>query len=423
MSTIFDTDIIIDAVPAQIKYNTSQSPLTRLDRMSPGKIENNIPKAQFIYIESSGEYYSPEYKKYYKENDFRRILAKEYDRTISEETLRGFMRDWTIPSVKDICYNPTERKWYYNTFISSSITSASSSPFLDEGIELLISNLCHGDKESIDWIHKAILYKLTNLANVRIPCVVFYWVWWSGKSTFIDFLKTIFWEQNVMGNLRQSELAGAYDFIKGDKLIYEFAEITSYNANIDRQMLTKLKNMVFAPTLTVNPKWRPQYQTDNFGWYFVSSNSMRPLVFDSTDSGNRRFVCFKSNRGLVSDEVGKIQQAISNKDTIENYIAWLIQEYNEVLDYTEFYTLENEDKALITQNSQGDLWEFISLLKEKYTGKRLPVSIFNDEIQKFSFNESISESYLKGLFKSQAPFRKLKWTVEWAWNVWYYDIR
>jgi hypothetical protein len=173
-------------------------------------------------------------------------------------------------------------------------------------------------------------------------------------------------------------------------------------------MVTKLKNIVFAPTLTVNPKGRPQYQADNFGWYFVTSNSMRPLVFDNAESGNRRFVAMKSARPLTSEESAKIYKALENPETIANYLAWLHQEYDDVLNYKEIYPLDNEDKKLLVQNSESEIDEFITYIRERHQGQRLPVAKMKDEFKEFSFMNDYDESVLQRLFKSQKPFYKAR---------------
>lgn len=400
-------------------FDYSESPLTRLQRS-----HDNASKEteDIIYLKSSWEYYNTKYKRYHNDAQVRRMLSIALNRWISQETLRGYHKDWLIKEYEDLCYHPRGKEGYYNLFNPRSLISPSHTPLLDEWIDILLSSIAGYNDKNKDWLHRAIFYKWANPEDVRVPAVIFYWVGGSGKSTFIEFLKSIFWKENVTGNLRQSELAGNFDMIQWDKLIYEFAEITSYNANTDRQMVTKLKNIVFAPTLTVNPKWRPQYQADNFGWYFVTSNSMRPLVFDSADSGNRRFVAMKSSRPLTSEESEKIYKAIENPEAVANYLAWLHQEYDDVLNYKEIYPLENEDKKLLVQNSESEIDEFITLLRMKYSGQRLWVSKFDEELKAFAFMNDYEPSSLKRLFKAQKPFFKSKWMTH-GENVNYYDIK
>lgn len=400
-------------------FDYSESPLTRLQRS-----HNNASKEteDIIYLKSSWEYYNTKYKRYHNDAQIRRMLSITLNRWISQETLRCFHKDWFIREYEDVCYHPRGKEGYYNLFNPRSLISPSHAPLLDEWIDLLLSSIAGHNEKNKDWLHRAIFYKWINPEDVRVPAVIFYWVGGSGKSTFIEFLKSIFWEENVTGNLRQGELAGNFDMIQWNKLVYEFAEITSYNANTDRQMLTKLKNIVFAPTLTVNPKGRPQYQADNFGWYFVTSNSMRPLVFDSVDSWNRRFVAMKSSRPLTPEESEKIYKAIENPEVVANYLAWLHQEYDDVLNYKEIYPLDNEDKRLLVQNSESEVDEFISHLRSKYSGQRLWVSKFKEELDAFSFINDYDSSVLQRLFKSQKPFYKSKWMVN-GENIHYYDIK
>lgn len=397
----------------------SESPLMRLERM---KTQTNRETEEIIYLKSSGEYYNTKYKKYHTDIQIRKMIGIALNKQISQETLVSYHKEGLIKEYVDICYSPREKEWYYNTFNHDSLIFPSKEAILDEWIDLLLSSVSGFNEKNKDWLHRAIFYKWINPEDVRVPCVVFYGTGGSGKSTFIELLKKVFWEENVVGNLRQGELAGSFDMIKWDKLIYEFAEITSYNSNTDRQMLTKLKNIIFAPTLTINPKGRPQYQADNFGWYFVTSNSMRPLVFDSADSGNRRFVAMKSSRALSPEESDKIYKALEKPETIANYLAWLYQEYNDVLGYKKIYPLNNEDKNLLVQNSESEIDEFISYLREKYTWQRLSVGQLKEEFKSFSFVNDYEESSLQRLFKSQKPFYKSKGIVN-DKNVHYFDIR
>jgi hypothetical protein len=50
----------------------------------------------------------------------------------------------------------------------------------------------------------------------------------------------------------------------------------------------------------VNEKGVRQYQTDNIAWFFISSNSNKPLQLDDKDKGNRRFTIIKSNSSLTN---------------------------------------------------------------------------------------------------------------------------
>jgi hypothetical protein len=75
----------------------------------------------------------------------------------------------------------------------------------------------------------------------------------------------------------------------------------------------------------------------------------------------------KSSRVLSSEESEKIYNAIENPEIIANYIAWLHQEYDDVLNYKEIYPLDNQDKRLLVQNSESEIDEFISYLRTNYS--------------------------------------------------------
>ena len=88
-----------------------------------------------------------------------------------------------------------------------------------------------------------------------------------------------------------------------------------------------------------------------------------------------------------------------------------------------FLCLENSDKSLITQNSESEVDELIRYIKENLKWIRLPISDIDNVIHSFVLmNGECDEYSLKRLFKSQSPFNKSRWIVEWK-NVWYYDIK
>jgi hypothetical protein len=147
----------------------------------------------------------------------------------------------------------------------------------------------------------------------------------------ISLLSTILWNQNVLSNLWQQDLTSNFDTYKGQKLVVEFAEISTNNTNWDLKILNKLKNIIWADKITVNEKWVQAYQIDNIAWFFISSNSNKPLQLDDRDKGNRRFTIIRSISKLK--EWKKINKSIQNREVVSNYLAWLLETYPEVINY------------------------------------------------------------------------------------------
>ncbi len=425
MSTIFDTDTLNDFVPAQINYNAPQSPLMRLwvsmnEKPQPVIIATKREAPEFVFLSGSGKYYNTKAQCNMKPSDVRYSLSVRKGRNISTQELIDKTNDNTIPQVIDICYSPVEKEGYYNTFDPSTILQPSTTPRLHPSIDFLLDNLTHWDKSWKEWIHKCILFKYSHLGEINVPCVSFYGVWGSWKSTFMKLLGGIFGYENVHDNIKKGELESQFDVVKGDKLIYEFAEITTNNSQVDRGIQNKLKNIIFAPRISVNEKGEKlKRNLANYGWFLISSNSNRPILLDSDLMGNRRFSFFKSEHELTKEEANMVhipvdpENPLYDKNALSDYIAWLYQEYPEVIHLRKFEAYENEDKALVVQNSESKLDEFVRYLKEEYPFNELWVKEVDTAIDMFMLEYGDCDRYsLKNLFESFCPFRKTKTVIK-----------
>jgi hypothetical protein len=45
-------------------------------------------------------------------------------------------------------------------------------PIIPEGISILINNFCGYNPQNIEWMHRAILYKMTHINDCRVPAVI-----------------------------------------------------------------------------------------------------------------------------------------------------------------------------------------------------------------------------------------------------------
>ena len=247
----------------------------------------------YVYVKYMARFYWLNQKKFFSSTDTANNLL------CTPKELNELRESSVIPTYDNICYQRWEKEWYLNMLDESSILMPSDNPILDENIKKLIENVCWNKKENIEWLYKAILYKYTHINDFTIPCVVFFWKWWSGKWTFISLLATIFGQDNVMSNLGQRELTSQFDTYKWQKLVIEFAEVISSNTWVDKRILNKLKNIIGAEKITVNEKGVQPYQIENIVWAFISSNSNMPILLDDQDKGNRRFTIIRSNSSLT----------------------------------------------------------------------------------------------------------------------------
>jgi len=365
----------------------------------------------YIYLKDVAKYYWVEKKKFYSRWEVcsnLRIPAKDiFD-----------MRWDEIKDYDGLCYKKWWKAFHYNLLSEKDILLPSDKPEIDIHIKNLISTIAWHSEENIDYLHKALLYKYTHINDYTVPAMVFYGKWWSGKSSFITLLSTIFWEDNVLWNLWQSDISGNFDTYKGRKIIVEFAEITTNSTHTDIRTLNKLKNMIFAEKIYINEKWVQVYQIDNIAWFFISSNNNMPIQLDDKSKWNRRFSVMKSVSGLENGE--EVNQVIRDKDKVANYLAWLLQKYPEIVSQKSFPTLENNDKKELEERGQNEanaFWEWLASNHPEMKWKQRVLDI-NNKMDAYCFQAEIElYSFKKYFWKNSIyPKRNMRfWDKVFSW--------
>jgi len=398
----------------ELTYSNSNQTETRKENFL-NELEEKIDniKDTYVYIKSLAKYYWVETQIFFNTNDVMNNIL------VSQKELKTMREYSVIESYNTLVYRRWWKKWSYNLLDETTILKPSSNPILDNNIKDLIDNVCWHKQENIDYLHKSILYKYHNLNDFTLPAVVFYWKWWSWKWTFMSLLWTIFWEDNLLANLGQKDITGSFDTYRGQKLIVEFAEIATNNTNSDIWVLNKLKNMIGAEKITVNEKGVRQYQTDNIAWFFISSNSNKPLQLDDKDKWNRRFTIIKSNSSLTNWK--EINESIKNTKIVKDYIAWLYENYPEVLSYNNLKALDNEDKRDLEErslNEANQFWEWLSDNFPDYTWKRRKTEI-DWMINMFCIENWYEEKEFSKYFWNNSKYPKKKIRI---WDDTYYWV-
>lgn len=371
----------------------------------------------YTYIKMLCKYYWIEKKRFFSPAEVCSNLM------CSIKDLSDMRREGKIKSFDNISYCSHEIRWHLNLLDDREILKASESPILDDDIKHLIENVCWHSKENIDYLHRAILYKYDNIDDFTIPCIVLYGKWWSWKWTLMTLLTTIFWEDNVLVNLWQRELQSQFDTYKWQKLIVEFAEVTTNNTHGDKMILNKLKNMIWAPKLTINEKGVKPYQIENSGWFFISSNSNTPLRLDDKDKWNRRFSVIKSHTAL--NDGWKINRAVKNKEIVSNYLAWLWHAYPEVDLYQKLLPLDNQDKRDLEERSEEDANLFWDWLFENHPEFKWRKSIMEIEEMTtlFCMENNIDQREFQKYFWHNSRFEKKKMRRQWqVWTFYWVEL-
>lgn len=367
----------------------------------------------YCYIKSVAKYYWKEQKRFFRPADVaNNIMA-------TNKELNGLRAYGIINTFDNICYLKWGKDWCLNLLEEKKILLPSARPHLDENIKILIENVCWYKQENIEYLHKAILYKYLNINDFTIPSIVFYGSGWSWKGTFISLLATIFGSENVLANLWQQDLNSNFDTYKGQKIAVEFAEISTNNTNWDIKILNKLKNIIWAEKITVNEKWVQPYQIDNIAWFFISSNSNKPLQLDDKDKGNRRFTIIKSLSKIKNGR--EVNQAIKNIQIVRDYLAWLYTTYPEVIEYKKLEALDNQDKRDLEERSQNEANNFWDWLDDNYQDlkQKITKAEVEDYVSKYCFENNLNEKDFLKYFWHNSKYPKKKIRI---WDKTYYGV-
>ncbi len=379
----------------------------RLEEITSDLLDN------YAYIKWIAKYFWIDRKKFFRPNEVMSNIM------CSEKELRGLRQYGIINTYDDICFYRGGKSGCLNLLEEDKILLPSGSPEINKYIQELIENVAGYKDENIEYLHRAIFYKYLNINDHTLPSIVFYGKGWSWKGTFISLLWTIFWEEHILANLWQRDLSSAFDTYKWQKIAVEFAEISTNNTRGDSQILNKLKNIIWADKITINEKGVQPYQIENIAWFFISSNSNKPLQLDDKDKGNRRFTIIRSESKLKNWK--DVNKAIKDTEIVSNYIAWLFQNYPEVLEYKKLEALDNQDKRELEERSQNEANNFWEWLEENYSnikGKITKAEI-EDYLQKYCFENNLDEKETVKYFWNNSKYPKKKIRI---WDKTYYWV-
>jgi len=363
-------------------------------------LEEDSSRDNYIYLKDLARYYWIEKQKFFNSSDVCSNLM------ISQAKLKEYRQSWKIKDYDGICYYKWWKKYCYNLLKEEDILKPSDNPILDWYIEELIVSIWGWKKDNIEYLYKVILYKYLNLNDYSISAIVFYGSWWTWKSSFITLLSTIFWNKNVMWNLWQRDITGSFDTYKWQKLIVEFAEITTNNKHSDIMILNKLKNIIWAEKITINEKWIQPYQIENIAWFFISSNSNKPLQLDDKDKWNRRFTIMNSINKLKNWK--EVNNSIRDKEKVSNFLAWLMYKYSEVVEYKNLEALDNNDKKELEERSQNEansFWDWLKVNYPDFKWKKRVIEI-KDKINEYCFENDIDVYSFNKYFWTNSRYSK-----------------
>lgn len=388
--------------------------LFELDKIKENKVEKVEKEDRYVFIKDICRYYWLRRGVFHTEKEAMQILK------CNTETIR-FKRPTEIQEYEATVWRDWWAENCFNLFDKRLIVKPNNTPVIHPYIQLLIENVCNYEEINIKWLYQAILYKYYNLNDYDIPAVVLYWHGGSWKWTLIKLLSRIFSDEYTLWDLGIGDLMGNHTTYTGEKFIVEYSEIITNNVKNDKEILNKLKNIIWAEKFTVNKKNIQSYQRENLAWFFISSNSNKPIQLDNIDVGNRRFSFIKSRRALSVDEITKIYEAINNPNYISSFIAWLEANYWEEIKKPGYKirALQNKEKEDVEMRSMSDIDIFWHEIKQKYQKwEKITIEKLDSELENYC-NESW-ESYfeIKKYMWNNSPFVKKKISIEWKKYYW-----
>lgn len=310
---------------------------------------------RFFFNKTNGEFYDTLSHGYLTKQKIAEILLQETKIITKPSDIFAPIYEW-------ICYREGGKEGYYNLFDSGSLLQRSNNPVIAPDLDFLINNLCNYNKENIDWLLSAIAHKYENINSVRIPAVLFFWPWATGKWLFVKLLAKIFWKENCLEGMNQNAIEWRFSPDTSCKLIVEYKELVTSSTSEWKKTMNKLKSMFMEETISLEKKWQDIQTIENIAWNILSSNDQRAIVLDSSFSGNRRFAIIKTSNNKIDLEKGRIiEDAINNHS--QDFLAYILDNYG----WKKFIeALSNKEKSDLEYLSESYSTRFFNWLQDRY---------------------------------------------------------
>jgi len=324
--------------------------------------KNNLYKWRIFYDETKMKYcdVSDSNFWYCKKQDLLDFLE------INPKDLNDLKRSWKIPKYKWLVYKDWWQQWYYNLFKKETVTDVWNKNSCIPEIKYLISNLCNKDKDSIEWVEKAILFKYENLNEVIIPALVFCGEQWTWKWLFLELLTRIFWKENTQRGITQESLNSRFVPYHGKKLIVEMNELYIENYNQWKKVMNKLKAMINESKIQVEKKGMDHIVVDSIAWFIMSSNEKVPIKLDWWSTNDRRFTIIETGEYIAPERGGEIYNSFTDEN-IWNFLKYLKNKYWEnTLNTNDVIALNNESKRKLTEATQSAWDSFFKRIESEY---------------------------------------------------------
>lgn len=244
-----------------------------------------------------------------------------------------------------------------------------------EMYDVLMRALGGGTQEGADHIEQLLVWKYLNPGDFLLCCVNWFDEGGVGKNLFVDGILGAIFGQEQVASVGLENLTGSFNSIIKGKTVVMMNEAA--NRKVDME---KLKNLIGQPTLTINEKGIPQYQSDNTPLYFIATNDAMSLPVEGKNSDRRWSIIQLENsiehfvaRHLKVPEaeakrlwVDQIADELKDPERLSVWLGHLLEKWEGISRPAPMHG-EAYDRAIALKNEMNPLTAALSLLEDVNT--------------------------------------------------------
>ncbi len=328
---------------------------------------------EYAYIISEARYYGLIHDRYYSAKDIAFNSSIVARRKVSETEIENYCISGIVKSYRDFTFG-YEKEWYLNTYNPAKILKPSEDIEDINDIIWLFESVTDTNTEDMAYLMKYITWKYLHPLSPNAPAIILHGNQWTWKTSFARLLQTIFSKEYSNITLTQRELEEKFDAITWWTLVCCVNEVTTWSKVNDIRISNRLKNLILAEEIWVRRLYKDRNESPNHNIFVITSNSDRPLHFDSTEVWNRRFSVFKSTRRLSENSF----KAVADKNKVAQFLKYILSAFGEeVKNLDMFPDWNNKAKRILERGSCDTYEDFWDYLEET----RLWEFIKNEEIK------------------------------------------
>lgn len=160
----------------------------------------------------------------------------------------------------------------------------------------LLSVMSNNNQEKKDYLVKYLAHALQKPRDLPGVCLVVTGGQGCGKdTTFNIFMDYVIGSTYAKSFDKNEHFFNPYDSSKSRKVMVKLEEAAE---SFCRDNKSSLKSLITASKITINPKLKKEYQTDNFARYVFTTNEGNPIALEGSD---RRYVLYDCSLEKTTD--------------------------------------------------------------------------------------------------------------------------